>query len=98
MEKVDNLAHDVEMLKLRVMPCKDEMSESLKSVQATLDNTNRVVATLKIKWVRGTMNDEILAKHKNVEIFYAHANEDHKTVNTCESNYENFLAKKLKWD
>ena len=50
--KVDNIAHDVEMLKITTSPLEDEKVKPLNSIQVQIDENIRMLAQLKARWAR----------------------------------------------
>ena len=56
--KVDNISHDVEMLKIRTSPLEDEKVKPLNSVQVIIDENIRMLAQLKAGWAREREEEE----------------------------------------
>ena len=56
--KVDNIAHDVEMLKIRTSPLEDEKVKPLNSVQVLIDENIRMLAQLMARWAREREEEE----------------------------------------
>jgi hypothetical protein len=81
--KVDNIAHDVEMLKIRTSPLEDEKVKPLNSVQVIIDENIRMLAQLKARWAREREEEE-RAKNlsMNTTLATIHVIEDLKTFNT----------------
>ena len=50
--KVDVLAHDVEILKIRTTPNQDKHTESLNSISLQINENERMMALLKARWAR----------------------------------------------
>ena len=50
--KVDNIAHDVEMLKIRTSSLEDEKIKPLNAIQVKIDENTRMLAKLKDRWAR----------------------------------------------
>ena len=50
--KVDNIAHDVEMLKIRILPLEEEKDKPISTIQIKIDENIRMVAQLKARWAR----------------------------------------------
>ena len=57
--KVDNIAHDVEMLKIRTSPLEDEKVNPLNSIQVQIDENIRMLAQLRARWAREEEEEEI---------------------------------------
>ena len=52
MLKVDNIAHDVEMLKIRILPLEEEKVKPLNSIQIQINENIRMLAQLRARWAR----------------------------------------------
>ena len=50
--KVDNLAHDVEILKIRTTPLQDKPTKSLNSLSIQINNNESMLAHLYARWAR----------------------------------------------
>jgi len=59
--KVDSLAHDVDLLKLKVMPHDVKESKTLNAIQVQIDDNVRMLAELHARWER---EDEIARNNK----------------------------------
>ena len=56
--KVDNIAHDVEMLKIRTSPLEDEKVKPFNSIQVIIDENIRMLVQLKARWAREREEEE----------------------------------------
>jgi hypothetical protein len=63
--KVDSLALDVELLKLKVMPHEVKESKTLNAIQVRIDDNVRMLAELHARWER---EDEIARKNNMTKI------------------------------
>jgi hypothetical protein len=63
--KVDSLALDVELLKLKVMPHDVKESKTLNAIQVRIDDNVRMLAELHARWER---EDEIARKNNMTEV------------------------------
>jgi hypothetical protein len=63
--KVDSLALDVELLKLKVMPHDDKESKTLNAIQVRIDDNVRMLAELHAMWER---EDEIARKNNMTKV------------------------------
>ena len=50
--KVEDLAHDVEILKIRTTPLQDKPTESLNAISIQINENERMMARLKARWAR----------------------------------------------
>ena len=50
--KVDNIAHDVEMLKIRTSPLEERKTTPMNSIQVQINENIRMFAKLKDTWAR----------------------------------------------
>ena len=48
--QVDNLAHDVQILKIRTSPLEDKKTKYLNTIQIKIDNNKRMLAQLHARW------------------------------------------------
>lgn len=81
--KVDNISHDVEMLKIRTSPLGNEKVKPLNSIQFQIDENIMMLAQLKVGWDREEEKEDI-AKNLSMSTTLAtiHVIEDLKTFNT----------------
>jgi hypothetical protein len=63
--KVDSLALDVELLKLKVMPHDVKESKTLNAIQVRIDDNVRMLAKLHARWER---EDEIARKNNMTKV------------------------------
>jgi hypothetical protein len=63
--KVDSLALDVELLKLKVMPHDVKKSKTLNAIQVRIDDNVRMLAELHARWER---EDEIARKNNMTKV------------------------------
>jgi hypothetical protein len=63
--KVDSLALDVELLKLKVMPHDVKESKTLNAIQIRIDDNVRMLAKLHARWER---QDEIARKNNMTKV------------------------------
>jgi hypothetical protein len=63
--KVDSLALDVELLKLKVMPYDVKESKTLNSIQVRIDDNVRMLAELHARW---EIEDEIAKKNNMTKV------------------------------
>ena len=70
---VDRLVHEVDMLKIKILPPnKDEMPESLKAIQVSIDYNAKMIAMLRARRER---------EEREAELHYLASNdEDVKTI------------------
>ena len=64
--KVDSLAHDVDLLKLKTMPNDIKESKTLNAIQVKIDNNVRMLAELHARWER---EDEIARKNNIARVY-----------------------------
>jgi hypothetical protein len=64
--KVDSLALDVELLKLKVMPHDVKESKTLNAIQVIIDNNVRILTELHARWER---EDEIARKNNMTKVY-----------------------------
>ena len=83
--KVDSLAHDVKMLKIRTSPMEDKKTESLNAFQIKIDNNVRMLAQLHARWAREEKEAEIARMSKIANVSTICAIEEVKTLGTYES-------------
>src|SRR4051812_47621579 len=50
--KVDNIAHDVEMLKIRTSPLEERKTTPMNAIQVQINENIRILAKLKDRWAR----------------------------------------------
>ena len=50
--KVDNIAHDVEMLKIRTSPLEERKTTPMNAIQVQINGNIRMLAKLKDRWAR----------------------------------------------
>ena len=50
--KVENLAHDVEILKIRTTPLQDKPTECLNAISIQINENERMLARLHARWAR----------------------------------------------
>ena len=50
--KVENLPHDVEILKIRTTPLQDKTTESLNALSIQINNNERMLAHLHARWAK----------------------------------------------
>src|ERR1043165_10007233 len=50
--KVDNIAHDVEMLKIRISPLEERKTTPMNAIQVKINENIRMLAKLKDRWAR----------------------------------------------
>src|SRR4051812_9480357 len=50
--KVDNIAHDVEMLKIRISPLEERKTTLMNAIQVQINENIRMLAKLKDRWAR----------------------------------------------
>ena len=81
--KVDNIAHDVEMLKIRTLHLEVEKFKPLNSIQVQIDENIRMLAQLKARWAREEEEKE-RAKNLSMSTTLAtiHVLEDLNTFDT----------------
>src|SRR3954467_2622080 len=81
--KVENIAHDVEMLKIRTSPPEERKTTPMNSIQVQINENIRMLAKLKERWAREKEEEErikILPIHHTVATIQVV--EDLKTVST----------------
>ena len=67
--KVDNIAHDVEMLKIRTSPLEERKTTPMNAIQVQINENIRMLAKLKERWAREKEEEErvkILPTHHTV--------------------------------
>src|SRR4051812_40190873 len=81
--KVDNIAHDVEMLKIRTSPLEERKTTPMSVIQVQINETIRMLAKLKERWAREKEEEDrinILPTHHTIATNLVV--EDLKTVST----------------
>src|SRR3954466_2990050 len=81
--KVDNIAHDVEMLKIRTSPHEERKTTPMNVIQVQINENIRMLAKLKDRWAREKEEEErikSLPTHHTVDTIQVV--EDLKTVST----------------
>src|SRR4051812_39834955 len=56
--KVDNIAHDVEMLKIRNSPLEEKKTTPMNDIQVQINENIRMLAKLKDRWAREKEEEE----------------------------------------
>src|SRR3954470_23991364 len=56
--KVDNIAHDVEMLKIRTSPLEEKLTTAMNAIQVQINENIRMLAKLKDRWAREKEEEE----------------------------------------
>src|SRR3954463_8154550 len=56
--KVDNIAHDVEMLKIRTSPPEERKTTPMNAIQVQINENIRMLAKLKERWAREKEEEE----------------------------------------
>ena len=56
--KEDNIAHDVEMLKIRTSPLEEKKTTPMNAIQVQINENIRMLAKLKDRWVREKEEEE----------------------------------------
>src|SRR3954463_8697157 len=81
--KVDNIAHDVEMLKTRTSPLEERKTTPMNAIQVQINENIRMLAKLKEIWAREKEDEE---RVKSLPTYHTIATiqvvEDLKTVST----------------
>ena len=68
--KVENLAHDVEILKIRTTPFQDKPTESLNAISILINENERMLACLQARWAREKEEAKIAEMNsKNVNVY-----------------------------
>src|SRR3954463_2852151 len=81
--KVDNIAHDVEMLKIRTSPLEERKTTPMNAIQVQINENIRMLAKLKERWAREKEEEErvkSLPTHHTIATIQVV--EDLKTVST----------------
>src|SRR4051812_22484262 len=81
--KVDNIAHDVEMLKIRTSPLEERNTTPMNAIQVQINENIRMLAKLKERWAREKEQEErikSLPTHQTVATIQVV--EDLKTIST----------------
>ena len=73
--KVDSLAHDVEMLKIKAIPSDIRESKTLNAIQVKIDNNIRMLAELHERWEREEREAEIAEQNSVVRVCTIFTNE-----------------------
>ena len=73
--KVDSLAHDVEMLKIKAIPSDIRESKTLNAIQIKIDNNIRMLAELHERWEREEREAEIAEQNSVVRVCTIFTNE-----------------------
>src|SRR4051812_28743152 len=81
--KVDNIAHDVEMLKIRTSPPEERKTTPMNAIQVQINENIRMLGKLKERWAREKEEEE---RAKSFPTYHTVATiqvvEDVQTVNT----------------
>src|SRR3954469_19390378 len=81
--KVDNIAHDVEMLKIRTSPLEERKTTPMNAIQVQINETIRMLAKLKERWAREKeKEDRIKSLPTHHTIATIQVVEDLKTLST----------------
>ena len=73
--KVDSLAHDVEMLKIKAIPSDIRESKTLNAIQIKIDNNIRMLAELHERWEREEREAETAEQNSVVRVYTIFTNE-----------------------
>src|SRR3954465_12256544 len=81
--KVDNIAHDVEMLKIRTSPLEERKTSPMNAIEVQINENIRMLEKLKERWAREKEEEE---RAKNLPTYHTVATiqvvEDVQTVST----------------
>src|SRR4051794_27168989 len=81
--KVDNIAHDDEMLKIRTSPLEDEKIKPLNAIQVQIDENIIMVAKLKDRWaIEKQEKERVKSLPTHTKLATLHVVEDLKTFST----------------
>src|SRR3954462_2599963 len=81
--KVDNIAHDVEMLKIRTSPPEESKTTPMNAIQVQINENIRMLAKLKERWARENEEEErIKSLPTHLTIATIQVVEDLKTFST----------------
>ena len=81
--KVDNIAHDVEMLKIRISPLKERKTTPMNAIKVQIIENIRMLAKLKDRWARvKEEEDRIKSLPTHTTIATIQVFEDLKTFST----------------
>src|ERR1044072_3603442 len=58
--KVDNISHDVEMLKIRTSPLEERKTTPMNAIQAQVNENIRMLAKHKDRWAREKEGEDII--------------------------------------
>ena len=74
---MENLAHDVEILKIRTTPLQDKPTEFLNSLSIQISNNERMLAHLHARWAREEEEARIAQMNsKTVNVYTIQTNND----------------------
>src|SRR3954470_20668583 len=81
--KVDNIAHDVEMLKIRTSPPEERQTTPMNAIQVQINENIRMLGKLKDRWAREKEEEErIKSLPTNHTVATIQVVEDLNTVST----------------
>ena len=81
--KVDNIAHDVEMLKIRTSPLEERKTTPMNAIQVQINENIRMLAKLKDRWAREKEEEErVKSLPTHTTLATLHVVEDLKTFST----------------
>src|SRR3954466_29061 len=81
--KVDNIAHDVEMLKIRTSPLEEKKTTPMNAIQVQINENIRMLAKHKDRWAREKQEEERVKNlPTHTTLATLHLVEDLKTFST----------------
>ena len=99
--KVDVLAHDVDILKIRTTPNQDKHTETLNAISLQINENERMMALLKARWARDAEEARIAEMNrKTVKVYTIQTtNEDPPSLfKDDEIDFDNFNLTKVVGD
>ena len=95
--KVENLAHDVESLKIRTTPIQEKPTESLNALSIQINNNERMLVCLRARWAREEEEAKIAEMNsKTVNVYTIQSTHDDppRLFKDDEIDFDNSLVEK----